>query len=121
MTSFAPIDEAVIEILYLICAVTFIIGLKRLSGPRTARSGNLLAAVGWTFAALRLRRPTVDVIAVLALNTLRMQAGDADPAALTVVGQALVAIHDQQVTIVARLAVDIPGPSAFDQVRLTSN
>ena len=27
----------------------------------------LLAAVGWTFAALRLRRPTVDVIAVLAL------------------------------------------------------
>ncbi|HEX5695145.1 MAG TPA: NAD(P)(+) transhydrogenase (Re/Si-specific) subunit beta [Acidimicrobiia bacterium] len=35
-----------IEILYLICAVTFIIGLKRLSGPRTAHSGNLLAAAG---------------------------------------------------------------------------
>ncbi|HSO50130.1 MAG TPA: NAD(P)(+) transhydrogenase (Re/Si-specific) subunit beta [Acidimicrobiia bacterium] len=35
-----------IEILYLICAVAFIIGLKRLSGPRTARSGNLLAGVG---------------------------------------------------------------------------
>jgi hypothetical protein len=36
----------------------------------------------------------IGIIAVLALNTLRMQAGDTDPAALTVVGQALVAIHD---------------------------
>lgn len=36
----------------------------------------------------------MGIIAVLALGTLRMQAGEADPAALTVVGQALVAIHD---------------------------
>lgn len=36
----------------------------------------------------------MGIIAVLALGTLRMQAGNADPAALTVVGQALVAIHD---------------------------
>jgi NAD(P) transhydrogenase subunit beta len=35
-----------IEILYLACAVAFIIGLRRLSGPRTARSGNLLAGLG---------------------------------------------------------------------------
>ncbi len=35
-----------IEILYLGCAVAFIVGLKRLSGPRTARSGNLIAAGG---------------------------------------------------------------------------
>ncbi len=34
------------EILYLACAVAFIVGLKRLGGPRTARSGNLLAAAG---------------------------------------------------------------------------
>lgn len=34
------------------------------------------------------------IVAVLALNTLRMNAGDADPAALTAVGQALVALHD---------------------------
>lgn len=34
------------------------------------------------------------IVAVLALNTLRMNAGDADPAALTAVGQALVAFHD---------------------------
>lgn len=36
----------------------------------------------------------MGIIAVLALGTLRMHAGDADPAALTVVGQALVAVHD---------------------------
>lgn len=36
----------------------------------------------------------MGIVAVLALGTLRLQAGDADPAALTVVGQALVAIHD---------------------------
>ncbi len=34
------------EILYLACAVAFIVGLKRLGGPRTARSGNVLAAAG---------------------------------------------------------------------------
>lgn len=36
----------------------------------------------------------MGIVAVLALGTLRMQAGDADPAALTAVGQALVALHD---------------------------
>ena len=36
----------------------------------------------------------IGIISVLALVTLRATAGDADPAAMTVVGQALVAIHD---------------------------
>lgn len=36
----------------------------------------------------------VGIISVLALVTLRATVGDADPAALSVVGQALVAIHD---------------------------
>ena len=36
----------------------------------------------------------VGIISVLALGTLRAHAGGADPAALTVVGQALVAVHD---------------------------
>jgi proton-translocating NAD(P)+ transhydrogenase subunit beta len=36
----------VTEILYLACAVCFIVGLRRLGGPRTARSGNLLAGAG---------------------------------------------------------------------------
>ena len=53
-------------LLYLIAAAAFIIGLKRLSGPRTARSGNRIAAAGmlvaivvtliilWLFRSLRL-------------------------------------------------------------------
>lgn len=36
----------------------------------------------------------IGIISVLALVTLRANAGDADPAALAVVGQALVAVHD---------------------------
>lgn len=36
----------------------------------------------------------MGIVAVLALGTLRMQAGDADAAALKAVGQALVALHD---------------------------
>jgi hypothetical protein len=36
----------------------------------------------------------IGIISVLALVTLRGTAGDADPAALSVVGQALVAVHD---------------------------
>jgi NAD(P) transhydrogenase subunit beta len=42
----------VIELIYLACAVAFIIGLKRMSGPRTARSGNLLAGIGMLVAVV---------------------------------------------------------------------
>lgn len=35
---------------YLIASLLFIIGLKRLSSPRTARSGNILAAIGMALA-----------------------------------------------------------------------
>jgi NAD(P) transhydrogenase subunit beta len=37
-------------LLYLLAAVAFILGLKRLSGPRTARTGNLIAAIGMLLA-----------------------------------------------------------------------
>ena len=36
----------------------------------------------------------VGIVALMALNTLRMEAGDADPNALVAVGKALVAVHD---------------------------
>ena len=39
-----------IELIYLACAVAFIIGLKRMGGPRTARSGNLIAGIGMLVA-----------------------------------------------------------------------
>lgn len=42
--------ETVLLIAYLIGSITFIIGLKRLSHPDTARSGNQLAAFGMTLA-----------------------------------------------------------------------
>ena len=38
------------EVAYLIASLLFIFGLKRLSSPRTARSGNLVAAVGMALA-----------------------------------------------------------------------
>ena len=42
--------EHILEILYLIAAVTFMVGLKMLSKPDTARRGNLIAAFGMTVA-----------------------------------------------------------------------
>ncbi len=39
-----------INIIYLIASVTFVVGLKMLSGPATARRGNLIAAFGMTLA-----------------------------------------------------------------------
>jgi H+-translocating NAD(P) transhydrogenase subunit beta len=39
-----------IQIAYLLAAVFFIIGLKRLSSPRTARSGNVVGATGMLIA-----------------------------------------------------------------------
>jgi len=39
-----------IDLAYLVAAILFIIGIKRLSHPRTARSGNWIAAVGMAVA-----------------------------------------------------------------------
>jgi NAD/NADP transhydrogenase beta subunit len=38
--------EVLMHITYLVASVLFILGLKRLSSPKTARSGNLLGAAG---------------------------------------------------------------------------
>jgi NAD(P) transhydrogenase subunit beta len=42
--------ENVLEVAYLVATALFILGLKRLSSPATARSGNSLAAVGMLIA-----------------------------------------------------------------------
>ena len=39
-----------LQITYLVALVLFIVGLKKLSHPSTARNGNLLAACGMGFA-----------------------------------------------------------------------
>ena len=41
-----------VQVAYLVCAVGFILALKGLSGPKTARSGNLLGAAAATVACI---------------------------------------------------------------------
>ena len=45
-------NQDLLTICYLIGSITFIIGLKMLSNPASARKGNLLAAAGMTIAIL---------------------------------------------------------------------
>ena len=40
------------NLLYLVSAIVFIVGIKRLSHPRTARSGNFLASLGMLVAII---------------------------------------------------------------------
>ena len=44
--------ETVPAVAYLIASLCFIFGLKRLSSPRTARSGNIIAGIGMALALL---------------------------------------------------------------------
>jgi NAD(P) transhydrogenase subunit beta len=44
--------EAILELSYLIAAILFVIGLKLLSHPETARKGNLYAAAGMVLAMI---------------------------------------------------------------------
>ena len=45
-----PFGITILEITYIIASVLFVIGLKMLSHPLTARRGNILAAFGMSFA-----------------------------------------------------------------------
>ncbi len=45
-------SQTILELFYLLAAVLFISGLKMLSGPKTARKGNLIAATGMGIAIL---------------------------------------------------------------------
>ena len=44
--------QYILEIVYLIASITFIIGLKMMSNPKKARQGNLIAAAGMTIAII---------------------------------------------------------------------
>jgi NAD(P) transhydrogenase subunit beta len=44
--------QSILTICYLLASITFILGLKMLSNPLTARKGNMVAAVGMTVAIL---------------------------------------------------------------------
>ncbi len=44
--------QALLNLAYLIAAITFMVGMKMLGSPKTARKGNIIAAVGMTLAIL---------------------------------------------------------------------
>ncbi len=46
------VQQVILWLIYLFGSITFILGLKRLSHPETARTGNLMAAVGMSVAIL---------------------------------------------------------------------
>jgi NAD(P) transhydrogenase subunit beta len=46
------VDPDVIRILYIVAFACFIVGLRLLNHPRTARKGNVIAAVGMAFAVV---------------------------------------------------------------------
>src|SRR5919198_5398913 len=50
MTLLAAVDPNVIRSLYIVAFVLFIFGLRLVTHPRTARRGNLIAAVGMAIA-----------------------------------------------------------------------
>ncbi len=45
-------ENPIIDFLYLICIILFVIGLKRLSHPDTAKKGNIIAGIGMGLAIL---------------------------------------------------------------------
>lgn len=45
-------ENSLVNFIYLVCIVFFIVGLKRLSHPDTARGGNLITAAGMALAIL---------------------------------------------------------------------
>src|SRR5215510_10044618 len=45
-------QQIILWLSYIVGSITFIIGLKQLSHPETARRGNLVAAAGMTIAIL---------------------------------------------------------------------
>jgi len=59
--------KALIDVAYLVAATLFIFGIKRLASPATARSGNVLGAVGMLIAVLAtlLDREIVGFSAIL--------------------------------------------------------
>ena len=44
--------QTILELSYLVAAILFVIGLKRLSHPETAKRGNLYAGVGMLLAMI---------------------------------------------------------------------
>src|SRR5688500_7444963 len=65
---FLDIDRFYLEVAYLVAAAMFIVGLRRLSSPATARSGNQIAAIGMAIAVFvtlfdpKVQNPTYIIV-----------------------------------------------------------
>ncbi|MBA2764702.1 MAG: NAD(P)(+) transhydrogenase (Re/Si-specific) subunit beta, partial [Thermoleophilaceae bacterium] len=69
LAAFSFQDPAFIRVLYLIAFVLFIVGLRNLTHPSTARRGNIIAAVGMAIAVVAtLLIPTVGDYGLIALG-----------------------------------------------------
>jgi H+-translocating NAD(P) transhydrogenase subunit beta len=69
------VSQTTINLAYLAAGVCLIVGIKRLSSPSTARSGNVVAAVGMTIAIVfTLLSPDIDsywlIVAGVAVGTV---------------------------------------------------
>ena len=69
------VSQTTINLAYLAAGVCLIVGIKRLSSPATARSGNVVAAIGMTIAIVfTLLSPEIDsywlIIAGVAVGTV---------------------------------------------------
>ena len=57
----AVLSPSVVEVVYMAAALLFILGIKRLSGVRTARSGNALASLGMGLAIVATLLVLTDI------------------------------------------------------------
>jgi NAD(P) transhydrogenase subunit beta len=46
------VSQNVVDLMYVVAAILFVVGMKRLSSPTTARSGNMLSAAGMVIAVV---------------------------------------------------------------------
>ena len=75
MTLPLALSQDVINLTYAVAAILLIVGIKRLSHPSTARSGNWIAAIGMAIALVfTLASPEIDsywlIVAGVALGTV---------------------------------------------------
>jgi NAD(P) transhydrogenase subunit beta len=65
------LSQNTINLIYAVAAILLIVGIKRLSSPATARSGNVVAAVGMTIAVVvTLFSPEIDSYGLIAAGIL---------------------------------------------------
>ena len=63
--------ENLTAICYLISAIFFILALKGLSNPESARNGNIMGIIGMTIAIITtLNNPNVDSLALIILGII---------------------------------------------------